>query len=744
MKGFPDHNIDPREKEKKPWILQAAQACWANSKTFSGGIFYHGRHKFREYRNYSNGRQPIDKYKAQFEPPDASGHTPEKFMQLNYDIIPFIPKFKKIALGKINKIGYNIVATAIDSLARDEEEDYFSEQKAKIRLLDELGDVPGIETMLDLGEDDPRTLEEVRIKQDYSYKHNAAIESEKGLEVVFTNNKYDQILQRVSSDLFDFGVGGVREFFDPNGKIKIKHSNMENFISSYCEEPDFSDAYYLGEVLFMGVDEIQSYGEFKPEEIEEISDLKGDARNWIRPRTGRSISTEYEDDKIAVLDFEIKSYNTKYYEKRENKFGNKEINKAKFNKRSKNEVIQDGYQVIYKGKWLIGTDFVFDCGLATDMKRKKNALKETDFSWHLMAPNQDQMQFFGITEAMIPVADMIQITWLKIQNLILNMVPPGIAFDLDALENINLGHAGQEWKPRKVLEMYRQRGDIPFRRRDKETGEYANDVPVTPIYNQVTGEIQNLANIINAFLSLMRDNVGFNEITDGSTPDPRTLNGVANLAYQSTSNALAHIVMGLKHLNENVADSIVVRLQDAFSGGNNYYLKALGINSQRFWRVQADITVHEMAIKFEDKPNDEQIATLNRRIELAEQAGQITVADSCYIDTIDNIKEKAAVLAYLVNKNLERQQAMKAQDIQLNSQEQQKSAMVSSQAKQAELQAEWKLRMQHQQQGKEWDYRIKQLEGGTRLEETDKREQGRIITKQVENQGKERIKEMDT
>jgi hypothetical protein len=596
--------------------------------------------------------------------------------------------------------------------------------------------------MLDLGDDDPRTLEEVRIKQEYSYKHNAAIESEKAIKVIHVNNKYDDIVDKITHDLFDFGVGGVRDYIDPNGRIKIKHSKMKNFISSYCEEEDFSDAYYMGEVIFMGMDEIQDYGEFEKNELEEISNLNGG--NWFRNQ--RKTTTQYEDDKIAVLDFEIKSFNSKYYEKRVNKFGNKEIVKTKFGKKSdKKEIVKDGYQVIYRGKWIIETDYIFDYGLGRDMKRAKNSLKETSFSWHVFAPSQDEMNFFGVVEAMIPVADMVQIMWLKTQQMVLKMVPPGIAFDLDALDNINLGHAGEVFKPRKVLEMYWQKGDYPFRSKNKDSGDLEphNRQPIMPISSPVTGEIQNIASIINIFLNLMRDNIGFNEVTDGSTPDARMLNGVANMAYQATSNALSHIVRGRKRINEEVANSLVIRIQDAISNGNKIYIKALGINSHRFWKVNSNVSMHDIAIRYEDKPDDQQVAILNKRIEIAEHSGQITIADSCYIDTIDNVKEKAAVLAYLVRKNLDRQQAMKQQDIQANGQVQQQSAITSEEeARKTEaLRVEGKMKTINLE--KEWDYKIEMLKQSSRAQEANIREEGRVITKQIENQGKERIKEMD-
>jgi len=738
MINFPKDEIDPRKKDKE-WHLLTAKAIWGSSKTFSSKIFYHGNQKFREYRNYANGRQSEEKYRNLVDPLDANGHRADSTQPLDYTILPIIPKFKKIALGKINKIGFNIVATAIDAIARDDEEDYFAEQKAKIRMLEELSDVPNIESMIDLKDDDPRTLEEVKIKQEYSYKHVAAVEAEKGINMVFSNNKYDQILNRVKSDLFDFGVGGVREYFDENNRIRIRHVNMEEFICDYSEEFDFSDATYMGEVRAYSIEDIRSSSEFDEEEIEEILKQKGGARRYAA--NGERVN---DDNKILVLEFEKKSFDETAYEKRVNSHGNKKINKTDYNRKTdkKSEIVRDGRKTLYKGKWIIDTDFIFEYGRCTNIKRSKNNPKDTTFSWHLIAPEQDRMNFFGVIESMIPVADQIQIAWLKIMNLLLNSVPPGIAFDLSALENLNLGHNGEKWVPRKALEMYKRRGDMAYRSK-REDGEPMGGPPITQLRSEVASEIANFVGIVNGFMGILRDNIGFNEVTDGSTPDPRTLNGVANLAYQATTNALNHLVQGTKFLNENIADSLVIRLQDAFEAGEKVYRKALGINSERFWKTLGDITAHELSLKFEDKPSDEEKAVLNRRIELAESSGQITVADSTYIDTIDNIKEKAMVLAFLVKKNIGEKQARDMQNIEANSKEQQKSAAMTAEMERENIKLEYSLKSQLQREEKQADFMIERLKSSTRINEADIKEAGRAFTKELENEGKKAVKAME-
>jgi hypothetical protein len=735
---FPRHDIDPKKKDKE-WILQAVKAAWQESGSMGTTAgFYSSRERFREYRNYAMGNQSVEKYKNYINPKDANGQIADVFQPLDFTIIPFIPKFRKIALGKINSFGHNIVATAIDQLARDDEAEYFADIRAKLELIESLKDVPGIEKMVGLEGDDPKTLEEADIKRKFSWKHIAAIEVEQGLDLLFTNNKYSKIEHRINEDVFDFGVGGVKEYFDDNGAIKIRHVKPYRFGCSYSEEDDFSDARWMWEVLKLTVETVRKESGFSDEIMEEIATLVGKGGNTEFDH--HKYSKNYDDKTIEVVDFEYKTIDDLVLENGKNSFGNLMVRKAAYHKKGykgeKKEYSSTSYEVIYTCRWIVGTDHVYSVGRMTNMKRKKKSLTSTRFSFHMFAPSQDQMRFFGVVEHMIPVADQIQLSWLKLQNLLLNIVPPGIAFDLSALENVSLGKAGEEWKPAKIIELYRQRGDYPYRS-IKEDGSPSGDIPIKPIQNMVMGEVNNLMILINSFLGLLRDNIGFNEVTDGSAPDPRMLNGVANLAYQSTSQALSHLVIAKKNINEELCEDLIIRMQDAFKDGKHEgYVRALGASTKKFFETRSDISLHEIAVKIEDKPNDQEKANLEIKIQRAIDKEQITIADDVQLSTIENIKEKAAMLAYFVRKNREERQQEQMMLSQQNAKVQQESAMVTEAEKRKTIEFETGQKVILIDKKGKWDYDIKKMDVDTRQSETYTREQSRIATKEIENDGK--------
>jgi hypothetical protein len=130
---FPSHLIDPREKGRD-WILQYCKAAWSSFENDNPReIFYHARFRYEVQKSYAMGNQSINKYRPLMGVDEESN---EDWLNIDWSVIPVVPKFRRIALGKLNKVDYNIVATPIDALANEETDKYFREIKAKLVLRD--------------------------------------------------------------------------------------------------------------------------------------------------------------------------------------------------------------------------------------------------------------------------------------------------------------------------------------------------------------------------------------------------------------------------------------------------------------------------------------------------------------------------------------------------------------------------------------------------------------------------------
>lgn len=745
---FPSHLIDPSQKNKE-WIMQFIKAAWArNQNDNPADIFFNSRFRYEILRQYAHGSQSINKYKPLMGIDEESS---DNWLNIDWQVIPIVPKFRRIALGKMSKIGYNIVATPVDALANDEVETYFAEARAKLMIREqakkidpELLNAPALQ----LSPEEAKDLEELEIQMKYTFKHQMAIEAEQAIKLVLEQNKYEELRNQVLEDIFDFGVGGYKEYIDSNGAIKIRAVNPRNILINRCLKKDFSDASYIGEITEMTISDLkQMAGDaFTEEEYEDIA--KQHVGIFGNPTTFPSslsiYNRGYDRFRIRVLDMEFFSVNELVFEQRIDRRGNKVYARARFEDRNKrkDKFERVAYKVVYKGKLVINTNYLFDYGLVTDMKRAKSSMMDTEMSYHLIAPEFWDMRAFGIMEKMMPVADAIQIAWYRLQNAINQARPKGIMIEMGALEDIPLGSGGQKLTPMKVIDLYNATGTLVYRKMDAQ-GRATNYKPIEELENGLGRDVMNYWQIIQNNIQLLRDITGMNELTDGSTPDPRTLTTVAKLAYEGTNNTLAHIIWGDRTLLESVANAVVLRLQDVVARGTvKGYTRALGGNTMRFFQASPNLALHEFGIFLEDKPTDDQRAMLMQQVQAMSANNLLDIEDAIIIQNTDNLKVAQQLLAYKVKKRREEEEEKAMRQQQMNGQIQMQSAQAAEQAKQQTLQLEGQVKSQLIQVEKELEAKLMELKYQYELQLEEMRQTGKVASKNLENKGKKSVQKL--
>lgn len=745
INNFPSHLIDPREKGRD-WILQYAKAAWSSwNNDNPREIFFNARYRYEVYKSYAMGDQSINKYKPLMGVDEESRET---WLNIDWTVIPIVPKFRRIALGKLAKVDYNIVATPVDALANDENEAYFSKTRAKLLIRDEakkidpsLLDSPALQ--LDPGE--AKDMEELEMQMKYTHKHQMAIEAEQGIKLVLEQNQIDKLRERVREDLFDYGVAGYKEFIDSNGAIKIRSINPRNIVINHCKKNDFSDASYIGEVVEMTIADLKQMAgnEFTEEQYEDIAKNVigkfGNPREW--PSTLSIYNKGYDTFNVRVLDIEFFSVNEMVYEQRIDRRGNKIYARAKYedkNKR-KDKFERVAYKVVYKGRWIVDTNYIFDYGLCTNMKRAKSSLMDTKMSFHLFAPEFWDMQAHGMMEQIIPIADAIQIAWYRLQNAINQSRPKGIMIEMGALEDIPLGAGGKQLTPMKVLDLYNKTGTLVYRKADAQ-GRMTNYKPIEELENGMGRDVMNYWQLIQNHIQMLRDITGMNEMTDGSTPDPRTLTTVAKLAYEGTNNALYGIVNGDKKLLEDLSNDVVLRLQDvAESGAVKGYVRSLGGNTMKFFQMSPNVALYEFGIFLEDKPTDDQRAMLMQQVQAGQAGGLLDIEDAIIIQNTDNLKVAQQLLAYKIRKRREQEEEKAMRQQQMNAEVQMQSAQAAEAAKQQTIQVEGQVKAQVIQVEKELDAKLLEMKYQYELQLEEMRQKGKVATKEIENTGKKSV-----
>ena len=746
INGFPSHTIDSNLKDKT-WVSQYLKAAWADFSTYYPNQMYNGRDKYHEIKLYMYGKQSVSRYKKLLQPREVANED-QSWININWDILPIIPKFRRIALATLFKTDFSISVDAVDPVAQDDKQKFYSDNAAKIILKKEF-EKQGVDPSIVPDPDvDAASMQELDMYMNYSYKHRMAIEMEQGLELVMNLNKFENERIKVVEDLHDWGIGGYKEYFDAQGNIKIKRINPMNLVMSYTTDPNFKDIQYIGEVTEMTISDLKQMAgdKISDEDYQMISEKYSNKYNVAS--TLRDLNSNYngiyDGFRIKVLDLEFFSYNSMVLEERVNSKGNTVVGraaKAKAN-RSDKKYSKTDYKVVYKGKWIVGSDVFFDCGLATNMKRAKSSLTDTSLSYHLAAPNMYQMSTYSLGDQMKSLADQIQLAWYKLQNVMLRARPRGIMIELGALEGVPLGKAGRALKPMEILDLYNQTGNLVYRRLNDE-GQASNYKPIEELDNGIGNEAVQYFNIIKQNIDLLRDILGFNEITDGSTPDPRTLNGVAKYASESTNNSLDFIKRAERDLLERLCYDLTLRIQDsAINGTISGYIRALGSESVQFFKLDPNVSAYECGLKIRQKPTEFEKEKLSKRIEQAIQSNQITLADAMMIENLENLKYAEVLLGYRIKKNQEetQQRAMEAQ--QMNGQIQQQSAMAAEQAKQQTLQMEAQIKMQMIQMEKQLESQLlaMKLQNEAMIEQG--KIEGKINTAKIESDSREYVQQI--
>ncbi len=725
---FPDHNIDPKKKDRE-WILKFAKACWNDFSTrVPQAMFFHAASKYSVVRQYAMGQQSVNKYKPMLRVDEANN---DAWMNIDWSVLPILPKFRRSILSKLNKVDYNIWCQAVDQLARDETGEYFSKVIAKIMLREAIMQTdPSLMEVAPVAPEpgEPQDLEELAIQASGNWKHQMAIEAEQGIKLVFEQNDMRELRKLVRKDMVDLGVGGYKEYIE-NGAVKIRKIFPKNFFTSYCRRPDFKDALYMGEVTEITFGELkQAAGnQFTAQEYEEIA--KKCMGKWQNPRAVPSDSigfqNNYDNLRVRVIDLEFYSVNDLYYEERKNKHGNTVLGRAEYKTKGHGakQVHKVAAQVIYQAKWILDTNYMYDYGLQTDMKRAKSSMTDTSFSYHVYAADFEEMQATSLMEQCIPIADRIQIAWYKLQNVINQARPKGIMIEIGALEDIPLGKNGKKFTPLEVLDMYDKRGDLVYRKIDAQ-GRQSNYRPIEELENGLGKDAIVFYDIIQRDIQMLRDILGFNEMTDGSTPDSRTLTTVAQMAYEGTNNALGVIVEADRYLLEDLAKSVVLRLQDVVAHGKaEGYVRSLGDNTIRFITLSPKLALHEFGIMLRDKPTDEQKQRMLLRLEEYKRAGLLEPEDEFMIENTDNIKVAEQLISYRVKKRKQEMQQKAMADQQANASVQMQSNQAAEEAKRQTMQMENDMKIQYEkavrdmeylkeEMKKMWDYKIAELKLG--------------------------------
>lgn len=762
---YPQSNIDPRKKNFE-WVLQYCRAAFRDSRNWMPfGTINTGNLKMQEINMYAMGKQSVDKYKKMASPGNP---TDESWRAVDWTVPAFLCKFREIALAKLHQKNFDLSAFAVDPLAQSEEDMVYNEMKVKILMREEarkIGSPMAESPVLAQNPGEPEDLEQLEITKNNGYKHEMAIEAEDAINLVFEQNKFNsEIRKQVEKSLYDYGIGAVTQYLDENGMVKQRPVNMEYFGSSYFEKPDGSDMVHWFELIPTYVGDLAPF--YSKEQLDEICKKvigkNGNPNDFI-PIQGH-YNVAWNRFKVMVMKIKFLSWNESVWKEEMDSRGNARFGKTAYennrfvvNKNGELNSTNDDYRladvdeefkgqqepvyinnvrkVVYKASWIIETEYMHDWGLQENQNRKLSSWWDTDLDIQLYSWNFFKMQFSGITERLIPLEDKACMTWFNLQNLANKLIPYLINIDFNAVEAVNFGKSGQKQKPSEIIDFIFSNFVVPYR----STDLLSRNPNYKPVSIEATGQLAAFGQLYEELqhtIDMMRQISGLNELTDGSTPNAKTLVPVAESAIQSTNNAIYLVSDAEKSIILRSADAAVQKVQLAVKLGKvQGYAKALGTNTVKFFAINPDLALHEIGVFITDALTEEQKMNLWQDISIKESQGFLDVSDKYFLMNARNTAMAYQILAYKIQKRKEQAQQ---EQMQLQQQQAEGNAMVaqaSEVAKQDTIGMQLEADLVRINAEKQWEYEIeamkKQVDLQGEMYQADSRNVGTSIQSQA-------------
>ena len=691
---FPSQVVPDAEKKTYEYGLAVAKAVedeWfrGDRGTRNGGRFGTNWTRFNDLRLYARGEQSVAKYKD-----ELSINGDLSYLNLDWKPVAVLSKFVDIVVNGMTDKGYEIKSFASDPYALKERTDYTA------NILRDMNAKPLLESIQqNLGADlsytsDPTNLPESKEELDLyiqlNYKQAIEIAEEEAISNVFDYNKYEETKKRLAYDLAVIGISAVKTNFNLANGITVDYVDPANLVYSYTDDPNFEDIYYVGEVKSLSLEEIKKqFPNLTQSDLEEIQ--KYSSNNNYR---NNFYNYDYDTNLIQVLYFEYKTYSNQVFKIKETDQGlEKALEKPDtFDPPESNNFdrVHRAIEVLYSGAKILGHEKMLKWELAENMTRPYSNQTKVQMNYAISAPRMYKGRIESVVSKCIGFADMIQLTHLKIQQVLSRMVPDGVYVDVDGLAEVDLGN-GTNYNPAEALNMYFQTGSIVGRSLTQDGDPNRGKVPIQELQTSSgMAKIQALIQTYQYYLQMIRDVTGLNEARDGSQPAKDSLVGLQKLAAAASNTATKHILQSLMYLTVRSAENISLRIADSLSFP---LLKEALLNSINSFNVATltevgKLNMHEFGIFLELEPEEEEKQMLEKNIQIALQAGQIGLEDAIDIRQISNIKLANQYLKLSQKKKRERDQQAQQANIQAQAQA---NAQSAEQAAMAEVQKQQAL-----------------------------------------------------
>jgi hypothetical protein len=700
---FPSQVASDQEKMSQDYGLRVGRAIqdeWFSSNS-GNSRFQSNQNTFHNLRLYARGEQSIQKYKD-----EMSINGDLSYLNLDWKPVPILSKFVDIVVNGIADRAFDVEAYSQDPYGIQKRTEYMESILRDMQTI-EINDYAQEAFGINLYENDPNTLplstEELDLHMQLSYKQGIEIAEEIAINTLLDGNRYDLTKKRTYYDLTTLGIAAVKNNFSESEGVTVEYVDPVNMVYSYTESPYFDDVYYVGEIKWVPLNELKKQFPYLTED--EMADIQSTGQQSYGVYDQSLGAYDQRDNNtVQILYFNYKTYMNEVYKVKETATGASKVIvrddqfdppveefKAEYGKMSRS------LEVLYEGVLVLGTSILLKWEMAENMMRPKSDYSKVKMNYSITAPRMYKGRIESIVSRCTGFADMIQLTHLKMQQVLQRMMPDGVYLDADGLAEIDLGN-GTNYNPQEALNMFFQTGSVIGRSFTQEGDMNPGKVPIQPLQTGAGGQkLQTLIQTYNYYLQMIRDVTGLNEARDGSSPDSRALVGVQKMAAANSNTATRHILDSGLFLTTETAEGLSLRISDIieYHPAKEAFIQKIGGFNVGILEELSDLHLHDFGISITLMPDEEEKAMLENNIQTALSAGLIDLADAIDIREVRNLKLANQLLKLRRKQKEERDQLMQQQNMQaqaqMNMQAQQMAAQTEVQKDQALFQTKAQL-----------------------------------------------------
>ena len=703
--GFPSQFVSDSEKATDAFGLQIGQAIqyeWFK-KDGNQCRFYDQWRNFHRLRLYARGEQPVGKYKNELA---INGDL--SYLNLDWTPVPIMPKFVDIVVNGMSDRLFKVKAYAQDAMSQSKRSKYqnmIEGQMAAKPLLNIIQEKAGVNPFTVDPDDLPANDEELALYMQLNYKPAIEIAEEEAINTMLEENKYIDLRKRLDYDLTVLGISTAKHEFLPGSGVEVKYVDPANVVYSYTEDPHFKDCFYWGEIKTVPITELLKIDpKLTKEDLEEISKSGQSWYDYYNTAQYYDNDIFYRDT-VTLMYFNYKTTKKMVYKKKVNEeTGSTKVIEKDDQFNPPQEMMDEGnfeklsktIDVWYDGVMVMGTNYILKWKLAENMVRPKSTSQHALPNYVAVAPRMYKGVIESLVRRMIPFADLIQITHLKLQQVISKVVPDGVFIDADGLNEVDLG-TGNAYNPEDALRLYFQTGSVVGRSYTQD-GEYNNArVPIQQLTsNSGASKTQMLIGNYNHYMNMLRSVTGLNEARDGSMPDPNSLVGVQKLAALNSNTATRHILNGSLYMFRTLSEALTYRIADIleYSDFKDDFINKIGKYNVSILNDIKDLYIYDFGIFIEVAPDEEEKAQLEQNVQMALSKGDINLEDAIDIRELKNIKLANQLLKVKRKSKQDREEKMAMQSQAIQAQQQMQSQQMAAQTAMQKLQMESQAQMQ--------------------------------------------------